>query len=81
MASEVVGGAGGPDPAVASEAVLEEEQDDGYKVAAKVDLKTMVEKDADDESLRKYKAALLGAAASGSGACAFPAVINFQVVE
>ena len=32
----------------------------GYKVAAKVDMKTIAEMDADDESLVKYKQALLG---------------------
>mmetsp|Transcript_7696 Transcript_7696/g.19972 ORF Transcript_7696/g.19972 Transcript_7696/m.19972 type:complete len:112 (-) Transcript_7696:45-380(-) len=41
------------------------EDDTGYKVAEKVDLKTLTEKDKDDESLQKYKAQLLGAAASG----------------
>lgn len=67
MSSEAVGGAGAADSAAAAEPIIEEEKDDGYKVAAKVDLKTMVEKDSEDESLRKYKAALLGAAASGVG--------------
>jgi len=33
---------------------------DGYKVAAKVDMKTIMAQDAEDESLRKYKASLLG---------------------
>eukprot|EP01094_Clydonella_sp_ATCC50884_P014301 TRINITY_DN246_c0_g2_i1.p1 TRINITY_DN246_c0_g2~~TRINITY_DN246_c0_g2_i1.p1 ORF type:complete len:230 (-),score=76.75 TRINITY_DN246_c0_g2_i1:153-764(-) len=34
--------------------------DTGYQVAAKIDMKTIQEMDAEDESLQKYKAALLG---------------------
>lgn len=34
--------------------------DDGYKAAAKVDMKTLLNQDAEDESLRKYKESLLG---------------------
>jgi len=37
-----------------------EPTNDGYKVAAKVDMKTLMEQDAEDESLRKYKESLLG---------------------
>jgi len=37
-----------------------EPTNDGYKVAAKVDMKTLMEQDAGDESLRKYKESLLG---------------------
>jgi Rho GDP-dissociation inhibitor len=39
------------------------EQTPGYKVAKKVDLGTILEMDNEDESLRKYKEALLGKAA------------------
>jgi hypothetical protein len=38
----------------------DEEHDDGYKVSAKVDMKTLMAQDAEDESLRKYKESLLG---------------------
>jgi hypothetical protein len=62
------GGAGAEVAAPEMEPVPEEEKDDGYRVCAKVDLKTLVEKDSEDESLRKYKAALLGAAAADPSA-------------
>jgi len=62
------GGAGAEVAAPEMEPVPEEEKDDGYRVSAKVDLKTLVEKDSEDESLRKYKAALLGAAAADPSA-------------
>lgn len=51
-------------------AIAEEEERDNYKVAAKVDLKTLVEKDSEDESLKRYKASLLGAAAADPSAAA-----------
>merc|ERR1711991_812707 len=38
----------------------DEKNDDGYKPGEKVDLETLKNQDADDESLRKYKEALLG---------------------
>merc|ERR1711991_421070 len=38
----------------------DEEKDDNYKPGEKVDLATLVNQDADDESLRKYKESLLG---------------------
>jgi len=38
----------------------EEEETPGYKVPKQVDLKTLQELDADDESLVKYKEQLLG---------------------
>lgn len=72
MSEAAVGGAGAAEAVAVPDPALEEEKDDGYKVAAKVDLKTMVEKDSEDESLRKYKAALLGAAASGVGKWSSP---------
>jgi len=37
-----------------------EPSNDGYKVAPKVDMKTLMAQDAEDESLRKYKESLLG---------------------
>ena len=45
----------------------EEDNEDGpaYEAPKKVDLKDLVNQDQEDESLRKYKEALLGAAASG----------------
>lgn len=46
------------------------EESDGYKPAAKVDLATIVSKDADDEALARYKASLLGSAADPSKAAA-----------
>merc|ERR1711916_107608 len=39
--------------------------DDGYVAPKEVDLKTIMSTDAEDESLKKYKEALLGAAAKG----------------
>src|SRR3989338_5172711 len=42
----------------------EDTHDDGYKPAEKVDLSKLREMDSEDESLRKYKDALLGAAMS-----------------
>lgn len=56
------GGAGAP--AEADEVAV----DDGYRVsaAAQVDLKTMLEKDKDDESLQRYKATLLGTAVAAA---------------
>lgn len=39
----------------------------GYKVAEKVDLQTMLDKDKEDESLQRYKEQLLGAAAAADG--------------
>jgi len=38
----------------------DDESTSGYKVAPKVDMRTVLEMDKDDESLAKYKAALLG---------------------
>mmetsp|Transcript_119910 Transcript_119910/g.168796 ORF Transcript_119910/g.168796 Transcript_119910/m.168796 type:complete len:195 (+) Transcript_119910:83-667(+) len=38
----------------------EEQQQDNYTPGEKVDMKTIMEQDAEDESLRKYKEALLG---------------------
>lgn len=38
----------------------DDEHNDGYKPGEKVDLETLKNQDADDESLRKYKEALLG---------------------
>lgn len=46
----------------------EEEVHDGYQVAKKVDLATIVNQDAEDESLRRYKEQLLGAAVAGGAA-------------
>lgn len=61
-----------PAPPAAPPAAGEAEGDagDGYVPAAKVDLATLVAKDAGDESLARYKAALLGAAATASSAAA-----------
>jgi len=39
---------------------MSDDESSGYKVAPKVDMKTVMEMDKDDESLAKYKAALLG---------------------
>ena len=50
-------------------------------VAPKVDLAVMLSKDAEDESLRKYKAALLGAAATNPGAVAGDAETRHVVVH
>ena len=53
------------EPSVEELKKLEVKDDDevtpGYKAPAKVDLKTLQELDADDESLQKYKKDLLGA--------------------
>jgi len=38
----------------------DEPTEDGYKAAPKVDMKTLLSQDAEDESLRKYKESLLG---------------------
>jgi hypothetical protein len=40
------------------------------QAAAKVSIKELLEKDAEDESLRKYKAALIGAAAAAAAGSA-----------
>jgi Rho GDP-dissociation inhibitor len=39
---------------------FDEEDDEKFKKPKQIDLQTMVSKDSDDESLRKYKASLLG---------------------
>lgn len=39
----------------------------GYQVAEKVDIQTMMDKDKEDESLRRYKEQLLGSAAGAEG--------------
>jgi hypothetical protein len=47
-----------------------EGEPDRYRAAAAVDLATLVQRDAGDESLRKYKASLLGAAVNAAaGEC------------
>mmetsp|Transcript_46132 Transcript_46132/g.92209 ORF Transcript_46132/g.92209 Transcript_46132/m.92209 type:complete len:256 (+) Transcript_46132:89-856(+) len=56
-------------PSAGSPAMPSEDQEagpgDGFKVGAKVGLNELMAKDAEDESLRKYKESLLGAAAQG----------------
>jgi Rho GDP-dissociation inhibitor len=47
----------------------------GYKVSKKVDMGTIMQMDAEDESLRKYKEALLGKALSADVARAFPVTL------
>jgi len=78
--ADAAAGAGEAAPHIEPVAETEEETP-GYKVAAKVDLKAMVEKDAEDESLRKYKAALLGAAAANPSAVAATAETRQVVVH
>ncbi len=41
------------------------EQTPGYKISKKVDMNTIMSMDNEDESLRKYKEALLGKALEG----------------
>ena len=48
-----------------------EDETPGYKAPAKVDLKTLTEKDADDEALVRYKQQLLAGAAEAAGAGEF----------
>lgn len=44
----------------------------GYKISKKVDMGTIMQMDAEDESLRKYKEALLGKAMAGDVARTCP---------
>lgn len=53
---------------------IQDEGDDltpGYKAPAKIDLKTLTEKDADDEALVRYKQQLLAGAADAADAGTF----------
>ena len=54
-----------PSPAAGGE----EEETPGYKVPKQVDLKTLQQLDADDESLVKYKEQLLGKTTDVLGQC------------
>lgn len=61
-----------PQPSASAPATTE-----SYRAPGKVDLSTLMSKDAEDESLQRYKRQLLGAAATGAVAAAAPSALRF----